>query len=320
MTGRNDPAMSDSVPTIAAMRRWARAQLRAAGIDTAALDADILLAHALGLSRERLLLRDPARPVAAPARAAFQDLIMARVQRVPVAYLVGEREFFGYRFGVGPGVLVPRPETETLVTLALGMGPSGPARLLDLGTGSGAILLSLLAERPDWRGIGVDRAPAAAAWARKNAVAVGVAERARIVVSDWDEALNPALRFDLVLANPPYVRRDEIPELAPEIARHEPRMALDGGPDGLAGLRAVLKAACRRLMPGGRLFVEIGADQGGAAVALARAAGLDEVHVHADLSHRPRVVTGRWPGSSRANLTCNPLLTDGLAKKSLENG
>ncbi len=297
MTGRDDSLMPDGA-TIGAMRRWARERLRAAGIDTAALDADLLLAHALGLSREQLLLRDPGRPLPPSARAAFRDLVAARMERVPVAYLVGEREFFGRRFRVGPGVLVPRPETETLITLALAMGPPGPARLLDLGTGSGIILLTLLAERPRWRGVGVDRSPAAAAWALRNAGRLGLAGRGRIIVSDWDEALDPALRFDLVLANPPYVRRAEIPELPPEISRHEPKAALDGGSDGLAALRAVLKAARRRLRAGGRLFVEIGADQGDAAAELARAAGLDDVRIHADLARRPRVVTGRWPGPS----------------------
>ncbi len=304
---------------IGALRRWARERLRAVGIDTAALDADLLLAHALGLSREALLLRDPAQSVPPAAREAVRDLIAARGRRVPVAYLVGEREFYGRRFRVGPGVLVPRPETETLITLALRMGPTGPAHLLDLGTGSGAILLTLLAERPNWRGVGVDRAKAAAAWAGKNAAAFGLRERARIVVSDWDGALDPVLRFDCVLANPPYVRRAVIPQLAPEVSRYEPLAALDGGPDGLDGLRAVLAVAARRLMPGGRLFVEIGADQGDAAAALVRSAGLEAVTVHPDLAGRPRVVTGRWPDPPGQGDT-HSLLTEDAAKKSLENG
>ncbi len=317
-TAPDDPAIPPPA-TIGALRRWARDRLRAAGIDTAALDADLLLAHALGLSREALLLRDPAHSVPPPARKAFRTLIAARRRRVPVAYLVGERAFYGRRFQVGPGVLVPRPETETLVALALRMGPTGPARLLDLGTGSGVILLTLLAERPDWRGIGVDRAAAAAAWARKNAAALGLTERGRIVVSDWDQALAPALRFDLVLANPPYVRRAAIPTLAPEVSRHEPQAALDGGPDGLDGVRAVLAVAARRLAPGGQLFVEIGADQGDAAAALVRSAGLAEVVVHSDLARRPRVVTGRWPPLPGHGGT-HSLLTEEAAKKSLENG
>ncbi len=318
MTAAQDPA-APAATTIGALRRWARGRLRAAGIDTAALDADLLLAHALGLSREALLLRDPAESVPSPAGRAFKALVAARGRRVPVAYLIGEREFYGRRFRVGPGVLVPRPETETLVDLALRMGPSGPARLLDLGTGSGAILLTLLAERPDWRGVGVDRATAAAACAARNAADLGLRERGRIIVSDWDQALNPALRFDLLLANPPYVRRAAIPKLAPEVSRHEPRTALDGGPDGLDGLRAVLAVAARRLAPGGWLFVEIGSDQGAAAAELVRSAGLAEVIVHQDLARRPRVVTGRQPPLP-GRRGAHSLLTEETAKKSLENG
>ena len=299
MISRDDSLMPDGA-TIGAMRRWARERLRAVGIDTAALDADLLLAHAMGLTRERLLVTDPATAVPADARARYEALIAERAGRVPLAHLVGSREFFGRSFLVTPDVLVPRPETETLVEAVLRRLDDRPLRLLDLGTGSGAILLTLLAERPGWEGIGIDRSPAAAAVARRNAHRLGVASRARLIAGDWDAPLHPALAVDLVVSNPPYVPRGEIAGLMPEVRCHEPHLALDGGPDGLDGLRAVVAAAGRRLRPGGWLAAEIGADQGARAAALVLEAGLREVLVEADLAGRARVVVGRRPDPGRA--------------------
>ena len=258
--------------------------LRAAGVDSPGGDARRLLAHALGIAPDRLtlVLSDPVAPA---AQARFDALIARRAARVPVAQLTGQRAFRGRNFAVTADVLDPRPDTEALVDAAL----SGPfERVLDLGTGSGCILLTLLAERPGARGVGVDASPLALAVAARNATALGVADRASLILSDWFSAVTGT--FDLIVSNPPYIALSELAGLAPEVRDHEPRMALTDGGDGLGAYRAILTAAPGHLAPGGRLAVEIGPTQAAAIRALGQAAGLGAGAVLPDLDGRDRVV------------------------------
>jgi len=208
------------------------------------------------------------------AAARFEALLCAREARVPVAHLLGEREFWSAILEVGPAVLVPRPETETLIEAALEAFPdrAAPLRILDLGTGSGCLLVALLREFPLAFGLGVDRSAEALAVARRNLDRHGLAPRARLLRGSWADAL--AGPFDLVVANPPYLPTGEIAGLEPEVAHHEPRAALDGGQDGLDAYRELLPALPRLLAPEGVACVEIGAGQGEPVAKLARATGL----------------------------------------------
>lgn len=273
--------------TVREVMAGAVAELSAAGLEAPARDVRRLLADVLGVDASRVsLMADEAVPEAQVAR--FQGHVRARLRRVPVAQIVGEREFWGRGFEVTADVLDPRPETETLVALAL----EAPfADVLDLGTGSGCILLSLLAERAGAVGVGTDLSAEALAVAGRNAARLGVAERAWFAVSDWFGAVSG--RFDLIVSNPPYIAADEMPGLQPEVRDHEPRMALTDEGDGLSAYRAIAAGAGAHLRPGGRLLVEIGASQGDAVAEIFRDAGLDDVAAHADLEGRPRVVAAR---------------------------
>jgi len=277
--------------TLRAALAAALARLAVAGVPDPARDARVLLAHAAGIAADRLSLHmDDALPPDAAAR--FDVALTARAARQPVAQITGGRDFWRHRFIVTPDVLDPRPETETLVAEAL-RAPF--ARLLDLGTGSGAILLSLLAERPAATGLGTDLSPAALGVARRNAQALGLADRAAFALSDW--FADVAGRFDLIVSNPPYIAAAEMPGLAPEVRDWEPRLALtprdDPGGDGLAAYRAIALRAPAHLAPGGRLMVEIGPTQGAAVAALFTGAGLTDVAVLPDLDGRDRVVRAR---------------------------
>jgi release factor glutamine methyltransferase len=209
-----------------------------------------------------------------------------------MAYILGEREFWSLPLFVGPGVLVPRPETETLVEAALEAFPdrTAPLRILDLGTGSGCLLLALLREYPNASGVGVDRSAEALAHATLNARRHGLADRALLVRGDWGRGL--AESFELIVANPPYVASGELAELAPEVARYEPRAALDGGADGLDAYRAILPDLPRLLAPAGVACLEIGAGQATALAALAEVGGF-RVAVRPDLAGIPRCLVLR---------------------------
>ncbi len=267
--------------------RAAVPRLRDAGVDDAARDARALLAHAMGIGSDRLTLhlQDDLTPEAA---LLFHSYISARVLRQPVAQIIGERLFWGLKFHVTPDVLDPRPETEILVQAALGQ-PF--AKMLDLGTGSGAILLSCLAGMPIASGLGVDLSAAALVVAGRNAENLGLMARATFARSDWFDAV--AGRFDLVVSNPPYIAADEVPHLAPEVRLHEPMMALSPGGDGLDAYRAIARGAGARLMAGGRILLEIGPAQGAAVVKLLQEQGFADLHVLPDLDGRDRVVAGR---------------------------
>jgi release factor glutamine methyltransferase len=268
--------------SVAAALAAAAARLRDAGVPGAAADARALMAHALGLPADRLTLH-AAEPLPPECERVFVNAVEARLRRQPVAQITGQRCFWGRSFRVTPDVLDPRPETEVLVAQAL----AAPfASVLDLGTGSGAILLTLLAERPAAAGLGSDVSPAALAVARDNAARLGLA--ARFVLSDWFAAVRGT--FDLIVSNPPYIAAAEMAGLAPEVRDWEPHLALSPGGDGLGAFRAICAGAAAHLAPGGRLLLEIGPGQAAAVAALARAGGLARVAVHRDLDGRERVV------------------------------
>ncbi|MDH3668786.1 MAG: peptide chain release factor N(5)-glutamine methyltransferase [Paracoccaceae bacterium] len=220
----------------------------------------------------------------------FEQAIVARMRRVPVAQITGEREFWGRRFAVTPDVLDPRPETETLIDAALA-GPE-PQRILDLGIGSGCILLTLLAEWRGATGAGVDISPAALDVARRNADRLNVADRATLILSDWFEAVEG--RFDLIVSNPPYIAEAEIADLDPEVRLHEPIQALRAGADGLAAYREIIAGVRHHLAPEGRVLLEIGPGQADEVSTLLAAAGLRVQAVFRDLDARNRVISARF--------------------------
>jgi release factor glutamine methyltransferase len=271
------------LPLLAAATR----RLQAASVEAPRLDARLLMSAASGRSLEALVA-EPEWGLSEDDCLHFEALIARRLRREPVARILGQREFWSLPFRLGPATLVPRPESETLVEAALELaGTSGSGlKVLDLGTGSGCLLLAFLDERASAEGIGVDLSEAACSTARENAAALGLAARARFFVGDWDAALDA--RFDLVLANPPYVPDGEIPALAPEVARFEPRLALAGGPDGLACYRSLAPVLARRLEAGGYALIELGAGQGNAAAGIMAGAGLHVFSRRMDLAGNER--------------------------------
>ncbi|MGZ8325581.1 MAG: peptide chain release factor N(5)-glutamine methyltransferase [Rhodoplanes sp.] len=283
------------VTTIAARRRALAQAFRAAGLDSPALDARLLIGHALGLDHAELAAA--AERALAPEEIASIDRLAARrLAREPVARIIGMKEFWGLPLAVTPAVLVPRPESETVVEAALAALGSRAARMralriADLGTGSGALLLALLTELPLAYGVGTDRDPRALATARDNAERLGLGGRAGFVVGDYGTAL--AGGFDLVIANPPYVRTGDIESLAPEVRDFDPLCALDGGRDGLAAYRAIAADARRLLARSAPLLVEVGAGQAGEVADLLQCAALRVESVARDIGGTARAVTAR---------------------------
>lgn len=252
-----------------------RAALRAAGVETAALDAELCLAAALGCERLSLLSA-PDAEMSAPALARYSELIARRARHEPMAYITGSREFHGLDFAVSPATLIPRPDSEALIDAALATieTPEGSCSILDLGAGSGCLLLSLLHRLPQARGVGVDMSAAALEIAQANAERLSLAGRAVWRRGDWWAALEPGDGpFDLIVGNPPYIARAEIATLAPDVRAYEPHVALDGGADGLDAYRAIADGLAGHLAPGGRAIFEIGADQAADVSALFAAAG-----------------------------------------------
>ncbi len=261
----------------------------AATSDTARLDAEVLMAHALGVTRSELLLRH----MGDPAPVQFDALVERRLAHEPVAYITGETEFFGRPFLVSPAVLIPRGDSEVLVEAALKAAPD-PQRVLDCGTGSGALLLAVLAERPGAQGVGTDRSLDALQVAAANAARLELAERVQFLHADWDEPdwADSLGRFDLILANPPYV--EDNAELAPSVRAHEPAGALFAGPEGLDTYCVLIPQLPALLTQHGVALVEIGAGQADAVRAIVRTAGLS-AQLHCDLGGRPRVLTLQIP-------------------------
>ncbi|HEY0957949.1 MAG TPA: peptide chain release factor N(5)-glutamine methyltransferase [Novosphingobium sp.] len=270
--------------TIAEALREAAATL-ASTSDTPRLDAELLMAEALGVSRSDLLLRY----TKASVPDAFVTLVARRLGHEPIAYILGRQEFFGLDFSVSPAVLIPRPDSEILVEAAVAAGLDA-RRVLDCGTGSGALLLAVLAHLPKATGVGIDRSAEALAVAAANARALGLADRAEMIAADWHQPDWPAtLRgpFDLILANPPYVEENAV--LAQSVRGHEPSGALFAGADGLDAYRALLPQLPGLMTSHGRALVEIGHTQTDAVTVIARNAGF-EARLHRDLGNRPRVL------------------------------
>jgi release factor glutamine methyltransferase len=277
--------------------RDAAVALAAAGIDNVRFEARLLLAHAAGLSAEQLIARG-AEPAPAAVAERLRELAARRVLREPMAYILGEREFWGLPFKVSPAVLVPRPDSETLIEAALALMPDRqrPWRIVDLGLGSGCLLLTLLREYPAARGVGLELSEEALAVAQANAEALDVAARARLVSGDWrqpDWQQRLGGPFDLLVSNPPYIEAAAIERLMPEVARFEPRLALDGGPDGLAAYHAIASAAPALVAPGGRILVEAGEGQALEISRIFTAAGLAMGGLWKDLAGIDRVVSAK---------------------------
>jgi len=279
------------VTTLVSLWTDVRRRLEAAGVETPVFDARLLLEAGAGVSRLDIVT-DPRRPVSDEQVTAVDALVRRREAREPVGHIIGRRHFWTLDLFVTPAVLIPRPETELLVEVALqNIAPDAPARVLDLGVGSGAVLFAVLAERRNATGVGVDISDGALAVAQANADAFDVVDRLLLKHGSWDIALEG--EFDLVLSNPPYIPTNDIDALAPEVARFEPRLALDGGADGLDAYRAISAQLRHLLRPGGVFAFEVGKGQAEAVSALARGAGLSTEEPRRDLAGIPRVVWGR---------------------------
>lgn len=267
---------------------WTTGYFRRHGVERPRLDAEILLAHVLGVRRLDLYLRFDA-GVQAPDRERYRDLVRRRAEdRVSVAHLTGEREFWSHTFLVGPHVLSPRPETEGVVEAVLELEP---ALLIDAGTGCGAIACAVASALPGVRVLAIDRSHEALRVARRNVERLGLGDRVCLAAGSWLEAVGGPV--DVIAANPPYVPTGEIEALPPEV-RHEPRTALDGGPDGLDAVRALASRASRCLRRPGALVLEVGAGQAAEVERLLRAAGADRAESRKDLAGVERVVVGRF--------------------------
>ncbi len=270
-------------------------RLADAGVETARLDARLLLASVDGMSASAVLL-DPQRVLAAEVESAFDRLVDRRVQREPVSRILGRREFWSLDFAISLATLDPRPDSETLVEAALGQfAPEPRRRVLDLGTGTGCLILAVLSERPSWVGLGIDIAEEAVAVARANARTLSLSERVHFQTGDWDKGLVGS--FDLILSNPPYIPSNEIAGLSPEVASFDPLRALDGGTDGLDAYRALAPALLRLLAPHGRAIIELGKGQVAAIADIMEEAGLQAIERRRDLADVERCLVLGHPAS-----------------------
>jgi release factor glutamine methyltransferase len=279
--------------TLTLLKAWqdARQRLERAGVPGPVIDARLLVEAAADCSRADIVT-DPYRALTPDQEATLADYLARRERREPVSQILGRKGFWKIILQVNANVLTPRPDTESVLDVVLKDFPETAAwNVLDLGVGSGAILLAILAERPAAKGLGVDASEEAIAVARDNAASLGLAGRTALLRGDWTAGLADA-NFDLVVSNPPYIATEVIATLEPEVAQYEPRIALDGGADGLDAYRILAPEILRVLKPGGRFAVEIGYDQKDAVEALFREAGAAGVHTTRDLADRDRVVAG----------------------------
>jgi release factor glutamine methyltransferase len=279
--------------TILARLQHMTDRFAAAGIETPDLDARLLVQHTLELSTAGLMLKSND-ILTEPQQKLLQTAEERRLKREPVSRILGRRGFWKYDFKITPETLDPRPDSETLVEAALGIARPPPKRLLDLGTGTGCLLLSLLGEWPETQGVGLDIAPGAVATAQENARATLLADRARFECGDWRD-FTPSEPFDMVVSNPPYIPEAEIAALAPEVSVYDPRGALAGGADGLDCYRSIAACLKKLLRPGGWLLLEIGHDQAAAVKSILAAAGAPVVDTRPDLAGSDRVIIARRP-------------------------
>ncbi len=286
-------AMVDAAATVGAAVADARRRLADAGVGEAALDARLLVQHVLNIEAA-MVVGHPERQLGADDCKCLADLVARRCRREPLAYIIGRHEFWSLPLAVNAATLVPRPASETVVEAALewataqATSSAAPLTLLDLGTGSGCLLLALLSELPGTHGIGVDISPAAIDVARANAAALGLDDRVGFAVANWAEGL--AGRFDIIVANPPYVPTDDRENLAPEILSYEPEGAVFAGADGLDAYRETIPHLDRLLASGGAAFLEIGAGQDQSVVGLVEDQDLQVIGIKEDLSGIPRCV------------------------------
>lgn len=289
-------AMSETW-TIGRVLQWATDDFRGRGIQTARLDAELLLSHTLGVDRIKLIT-DSTRPLTPDELAAYRKLIVRRRRFEPIAYLLGRREFYGLDFRVDARVLVPRPETELLVETALArtLDRSQHGRALDLCTGSGCVAIALAKQRPTWQILGTDISADALEVARTNAQRLGAIWGVRFVQSDLFANLPDSAQFDLISANPPYIPAAELAGLQADVRDFEPRLALDGGEDGLSIVRRVLEQAREHLTQGAILAIEVGHDQGFRVATLFEEQAYTDVELRRDYAGYERVISGRWVG------------------------
>lgn len=279
--------------TVLGALTWTASYFRDKGIESPRLEAELLLADLLDLDRVGLYLNFD-RPLNEEERTAFRDRVGRRSRREPTQYILGRTEFWSLPFKVTPAVLIPRPDTEILVEEALKLSRSGGS-ILDVGTGSGAVAVAVAKELPTATVVGIDLSPEALAIARENAGENGVGDRIEFRQGDLRNL--PKTRFDLIVANPPYVKTGDFGQLMPEVRDYEPVLALDGGPDGLDALRALADQAPELLNPGGWLLLEVGEGQAEPVQGLLNNAGMEDIFMRNDLGGIPRVVGGRWTGA-----------------------
>ncbi len=292
-------ASQPSTWTIRSLLGWIAQDFGALGIPSARLDAELLVSHALSLDRVKLYL-DLDRPLTPDELARVRGLVVRRRKREPIAYILGDREFYRRRFEVTPAVLIPRPDTETLIERALELLPQeSPARVLDLCTGSGAIAVTLAAERPAVHVTATDLSAAALEVATRNAERHGVAERCEFIEGDLFAPLSAAARFDLIAANPPYLPEPELEGLQPEITQFEPRLAFASGAHGLTHLKRLCETARAFLAPAGALLFEVGKGQATQVAQWLQQQGFVEITARKDLGGIERVVEAHTDQAAR---------------------
>lgn len=293
MTTASEPATADAW-TVERVLGFATDDFKSRGIDTARLDAELLLSHTLKLDRVRLIM-EKKRPLAREELGRYRELIKRRRTREPIAYILGEREFYGHSFRVDARVLIPRPDTETLVDVALARthDRSMFGNAVDLCTGSGCVAVSFAKRRPTWRVTGVDLSEAALVVARENALRLGTVFGVHFTTGDLCQAIPEDASLDLVTANPPYIPSRDVDALDPGVREFEPRLALDGGEDGLVLLRRIVDESAERLNAGGVLAVEVQYDQAPRVATLFESAGFVDIERKRDYGGHERVVSGR---------------------------